>query len=91
MNTTEHKPHNSQSLKGKEGCSLYPLKFKPILKSLIWGGSDICKFKRSARYRKVSVKAGKYRVLRVTFQLSITENWQENRSTKCCGSSRSSW
>src|SRR5690554_1891693 len=46
MNTTEHKPHNSQSLKGKEGCSLYPLKFKPILKSLIWGGSDICKFKK---------------------------------------------
>lgn len=24
---------------------LYPLKFKPILKSIIWGGSDICKFK----------------------------------------------
>lgn len=25
--------------------SLYPLKFKPILKSIIWGGNDICKFK----------------------------------------------
>lgn len=25
--------------------NLYPLKFKPILKSIIWGGSDICKFK----------------------------------------------
>lgn len=25
--------------------SLYPLKFDPILKSIIWGGSDICKFK----------------------------------------------
>lgn len=24
---------------------LYPLKFKPILKSIIWGGNDICKFK----------------------------------------------
>ncbi len=24
---------------------LYPLKFKPILKSTIWGGNDICKFK----------------------------------------------
>lgn len=24
---------------------LYPLKFKPILKSIIWGGSEICKFK----------------------------------------------
>lgn len=24
---------------------LYPLKFQPILKSMIWGGSDICKFK----------------------------------------------
>ena len=25
--------------------SLYPLKFKPILKSIIWGGDEICKFK----------------------------------------------
>lgn len=25
--------------------NLYPLKFKPILKSIIWGGSEICKFK----------------------------------------------
>ncbi len=25
--------------------SLYPIKFDPILKSIIWGGSDICKFK----------------------------------------------
>lgn len=25
--------------------NLYPLKFSPILKSIIWGGSDICKFK----------------------------------------------
>lgn len=24
---------------------LYPLKFEPFLKSVIWGGSDICKFK----------------------------------------------
>ena len=24
---------------------LYPLKFKPILKSVIWGGDEICKFK----------------------------------------------
>jgi mannose-6-phosphate isomerase len=24
---------------------LYPLKFEPILKSIIWGGDDICKFK----------------------------------------------
>lgn len=24
---------------------LYPLKFEPILKPIIWGGSDICKFK----------------------------------------------
>lgn len=26
--------------------NLYPLKFKPILKSIIWGGSDISKFKK---------------------------------------------
>lgn len=25
---------------------LYPLKFRPILKSIIWGGNDICKFKQ---------------------------------------------
>jgi mannose-6-phosphate isomerase len=25
--------------------NLYPLKFNPILNSIIWGGSDICKFK----------------------------------------------
>ncbi|MBD8348000.1 type I phosphomannose isomerase catalytic subunit [Dysgonomonas sp. HGC4] len=25
--------------------NLYPLKFSPILKPIIWGGSDICKFK----------------------------------------------
>ncbi|HOV71793.1 MAG TPA: class I mannose-6-phosphate isomerase, partial [Dysgonamonadaceae bacterium] len=25
--------------------NLYPLKFNPILKPVIWGGSDICKFK----------------------------------------------
>jgi len=25
--------------------NLYPLKFEPILKSIIWGGSEICKFK----------------------------------------------
>lgn len=25
--------------------SLYPFKFQPILKSVIWGGSDICRFK----------------------------------------------
>lgn len=25
--------------------NLYPLKFSPILKSIIWGGSEICKFK----------------------------------------------
>lgn len=25
--------------------NLYPLKFEPILKPIIWGGSDICKFK----------------------------------------------
>ena len=25
--------------------NLYPLKFKPILKKIIWGGSDICEFK----------------------------------------------
>jgi mannose-6-phosphate isomerase len=30
---------------------LYPLTFKPILKSLLWGGSDICPFKNIAPAR----------------------------------------
>ena len=25
--------------------ALYPMKFDPILKTVIWGGSEICKFK----------------------------------------------
>jgi mannose-6-phosphate isomerase len=29
----------------KTTMNLYPLKFKPILKKIIWGGSDICEFK----------------------------------------------
>ena len=29
----------------KNGCMLYPLKFDPILKPVIWGGKDICTFK----------------------------------------------
>lgn len=28
-----------------DNVSLYPLKFAPILKPVIWGGSDICRFK----------------------------------------------
>ena len=28
---------------------LYPLTFKPILKKVIWGGSDICPFKGISR------------------------------------------
>ena len=26
--------------------NLYPFKFEPILKPVIWGGSEICKFKQ---------------------------------------------
>ncbi|MDR1516775.1 MAG: class I mannose-6-phosphate isomerase [Dysgonamonadaceae bacterium] len=29
----------------QHSTKLYPLKFKPILKPVIWGGADICKFK----------------------------------------------
>ncbi|MDD5619764.1 MAG: mannose-6-phosphate isomerase [Proteiniphilum sp.] len=32
--------------KTTENNRLYPLIFKPILKSVIWGGSDICRFKQ---------------------------------------------
>lgn len=35
--------NNSQTENIK--IDLYPLKFKPILKKIIWGGSDICTFK----------------------------------------------
>lgn len=30
------------------GTSLYPFKFEPILKKVIWGGSEICHFKKIA-------------------------------------------
>src|SRR5690554_4962979 len=30
----------------REKIEIYPLKFQPILKSVIWGGSDICRFKK---------------------------------------------
>ncbi len=30
----------------EDASTLYPLKFEPILKSVLWGGSDICKFKK---------------------------------------------
>lgn len=36
---------SNQSIPSAITERLYPLKFKPILKSAIWGGSDICKFK----------------------------------------------
>jgi len=37
--------NNKTTDKEKEKIELYPLKFEPILKSVIWGGSDICRFK----------------------------------------------
>ena len=36
-NTTDHESEKNE---------LYPLKFEPILKTIIWGGSDICRFKK---------------------------------------------
>lgn len=34
---------NNQYIQGN--MKLYPLKFKQILKPIIWGGNEICKFK----------------------------------------------
>ena len=45
MNTYANKQHAAQSSEGDSGVALYPLKFEPILRPMIWGGSDICKFK----------------------------------------------
>ena len=45
MNTNANKLHAAQSPEKGLGAALYPLKFKPILRPMIWGGSDICKFK----------------------------------------------
>lgn len=45
MNTNTNKPHAAQSPSMDSGIALYPLKFEPILRPMIWGGSDICKFK----------------------------------------------
>ena len=45
MNTHANNPRAAQSPEGDSGLTLYPLKFNPILRPMIWGGSDICKFK----------------------------------------------
>lgn len=43
-NTNKHNNTDTKSPLGDSGV-LYPLKFTPILKEIIWGGSDICEFK----------------------------------------------
>lgn len=37
---------NKTTHRDTEKREIYPLKFEPILKKVIWGGSDICKFKK---------------------------------------------
>lgn len=39
------KQHENNKIPPKHSVTLYPLKFEPILKPVIWGGSDICRFK----------------------------------------------
>ena len=39
------KNNNSTKNSSVKNEALYPFKFEPILKSIIWGGSDICRFK----------------------------------------------
>ncbi|MDR2815631.1 MAG: mannose-6-phosphate isomerase, partial [Proteiniphilum sp.] len=34
------------------GGALYPFKFEPILKPVIWGGSDICRFKKTEPFQE---------------------------------------
>lgn len=41
---TDNKRNRNSS--SDEGEMIYPFKFEPILKSVIWGGSDICRFKK---------------------------------------------
>lgn len=38
--------HNSEKLSDSLNAELYPFKFNPILKPIIWGGSEICHFKQ---------------------------------------------
>lgn len=39
------KNSTAENSSSTERETLYPLKFKPILKPVIWGGSDLCRFK----------------------------------------------
>jgi mannose-6-phosphate isomerase len=43
---TDHHTSNIDNTSTDNSKALYPLKFAPILKPVIWGGSDICKFKQ---------------------------------------------
>ncbi|MDR2816556.1 MAG: class I mannose-6-phosphate isomerase [Proteiniphilum sp.] len=38
--------YNTTKNSSISGGALYPFKFEPILKPVIWGGSDICRFKK---------------------------------------------
>jgi len=52
--------------------NLYPLKFDPILKPVIWGGSDICKFKRITP--QIDCIGESWEISGVTGHISIISN-----------------
>jgi len=43
---TYHNQSTKDNFFTEDTSTLYPLKFGPILKPVLWGGSDICKFKK---------------------------------------------
>lgn len=59
--------------------SLYPLKFKTILKSIIWGGDEICKFKNITPLQKGIGES--WEISSVKGNVSVVANGElENRS-----------
>ncbi len=56
---------------------LYPLKFKPILKSIIWGGgNEICKFKGVTPEEEGIGESWEISSVEAMFLSWPTENWK---------------
>ena len=55
---------------------LYPFTFKPILKKVIWGGSDICPFKGITPVENGVGESWSFLMLREIIQSSIMASWK---------------
>lgn len=52
-----------------DNVNIPPLKFTPILKSVVWGGEKIAPFKGIVTDQKTSAKAGRYQASEATSPL----------------------